>query len=99
MGNVVPLAALFLLGRAIWMLMPFRRLEAKSNPAAHSASRRPSWIESESMVGRALASLLVFGRPVWLWIIRPRAETEVVDFGRRAEVPPLRSIPERITIF
>ena len=99
MGDVVPLAALFLLGRAVWMLIPSRRMEAERAPAARSASRRPSWIESESMVGRTLAALVAFGRPIWLWIITPRAETEIVEQGPRVEVPPLRSIPERITIF
>jgi len=91
MGNVVPLVALFLLGRGIWMLIPSR----------HRAewSRQPA-IQSGIMSAKSfLATARAFRRTVWLWIITPRAESEVDDNGPRVEIPPLRRIPERITIF
>ena len=99
MDDVVPMVALFLFGRAVWMLIPFRRMEEASNPAPRPVSRRPSWIESESMAGRALASLVAFENPIWLWMIAPRTGAGIVEEKPHVDVPPLRSLPERITIF
>jgi hypothetical protein len=91
MGNIVPLAALLLFGRAVWLLIPSRH---------RSAWRRLAGIESRLMGGKAsLAALLLFGRAIWLWIIAPRTETDVVEEKPPVEVPPLRPIPYRITIY
>ena len=99
MGNIVPLVALLLIGRAAWMLMPSRRMEAESVPAPRLAWEKPAWAESQSMAGRALASLREFGRPIWQWMMAPTTETRVVEEEPRVNVPPLRHLPERITIF
>jgi hypothetical protein len=99
MGDVVPLVALFLFGRAVWMLMPSKQMETESGSAPRFAWEKPVWIESQSMIGRGLASLSEFGRPAWRWMMTPQLETKVVWQKPHVDVPPLRSTPERITIF
>jgi hypothetical protein len=91
MCDVVPLIALILLGRAIWMLIPLQHRAAWSNHPA---------IQSVITNARAFPTRLrELAWSKWVWLMSPRAEPQDVDNGPRVEVPPLRSVPERITIF
>ena len=91
MGDIVPLVALFLLGRGIWMLIPSR----------HRAewSRQPAIQSSIMGVKSSLATARAIRRTAWQWIITPQAERESDDNDPRVEIPTLRPTPERITIF
>lgn len=100
MGGIVPLAALLLFARGIWLAIPRRRLETEGDATDRPASMILPGLKSGLLGGKVfLAALLVLGRAIWLWLTTPQIKTEIVEEEPPVDVPPLRPIPQRITVF
>jgi len=94
MGDIVPLAALFLFGRAVWLVIP--PLAAESNTAQRPDS---GTLKTGLRDDKGSLALPGFARTIWQALLSPRIEAEVAEEWPAVEVPPLRPTPGRITIF
>jgi hypothetical protein len=68
----------------------------------HSSSRIIAELKTNVFGDVAiLAALFLFGRAIWLLLMpmRPKVQTPLFVDDSPVEIPPLRPIPERITLF